>query len=283
MMRIAKKTIAANKDISYAWGLLAFALEECNELDEAEAVGRKACEMEKFEPWAHHAVAHVYDALGDPDNGIKWMEEHSATWNSCNSFMYTHNWWHVALYYLGKGDESTALTIYDQHLWGAPLGDPTYSQDQAGAISLLLRLKLRGANVDERWSQVVTQIAARELWYDQPLLTAHFAYALASSDLEDMCKVFMAEMNDQIESKKLKNLQVWKESAIPLCKGMVAHARRDFSAAASFLGSSRPYWKNVGGSDTQRDLFELVYIDTLIHTSQLTKARELLAARRKKN
>ena len=55
--------------------------------------------------------------------------------------MYTHNWWHLALFYISEGRFAEALAVYDRHVWAR---DRSYSQDQIGAVSLLARLELAG-------------------------------------------------------------------------------------------------------------------------------------------
>ena len=41
------------------------------------------------------------------------MEGHSNLWDDCCSFMYTHNWWHTALFYLDRGaDEKGILFLF---------------------------------------------------------------------------------------------------------------------------------------------------------------------------
>ena len=64
--------------------------------------------------------------------------------------MYTHNWWHLALFLidLDRGDE--ALALYDARV-GRVEG---FSEDQINAVSLLARLELRGVDVGDRWADV---------------------------------------------------------------------------------------------------------------------------------
>lgn len=279
MRRIAEKIIPAHDETAYAWGLLAFGLEECNELDAAETAGRKAADMAVVEPWAHHAVAHVYETRGQLDQGIAWMEGHAHAWQACNSFMFTHNWWHVALFYLDKGDATQALMIYDTRLWGAPQGDPTYSQDQAGALSMLIRLSLRGVDLRRRWGDVADAILKREVMYDQPFLTAHFAYALARSEHRTAYEEFLRGLEGHAGEGNAPMRHLWLAYALPLCRGMGAHADNDFELAAQLLGETRPHWQALGGSHAQRDLFEQVYIDALIRSGHASKARPLLEAR----
>jgi hypothetical protein len=279
MRRVAEKVIDAHAETPYAWGLLAFGLEECNELEAAEEAGRKAVEMEEIEPWAHHAVAHVFETRGQLDEGIAWMEDRAHTWRDCNSFMFTHNWWHIALFYLDKGDPAQALTIYDTRLWGARQGDPSYSQDQAGALSMLIRMSLRGVELRRRWSDVADEVLKREVMYDQPFLTAHFAYALARSEHRRAYEEFLRGIKDHAGKTSAVMRHLWLAYALPLCRGMGAHADNDFPLAAQLLGETRPHWQALGGSHAQRDLFEQVHIDALNKSGRESDALPLLEAR----
>jgi hypothetical protein len=50
------------------------------------------------------------------------MSEHSHTWSNCCSFLYTHNWWHVAVCHLEQGGKDAldkVLAIYDAHVWNS--------------------------------------------------------------------------------------------------------------------------------------------------------------------
>ncbi len=39
------------------------------------------------------------------------MEADADTWENCNSMLYTHNWWHIALYYLERGEQAKVLQL----------------------------------------------------------------------------------------------------------------------------------------------------------------------------
>ena len=56
--------------------------------------------MRHKEPWAHHALAHVMLTQGRLAEGHAFMAAMSPTWTGLNSFMETHNWWHLALFAL---------------------------------------------------------------------------------------------------------------------------------------------------------------------------------------
>ena len=93
---------------------------------------------------------------GRIDEGINFLESVSSSWKDLNSFMHTHNWWHLALFYLSKGKNAKALKVYDNHVWGI---DKEYSQDQIGATSLLARIEFAGVNVGKRWQDIAKYIS----------------------------------------------------------------------------------------------------------------------------
>jgi hypothetical protein len=144
-------------DVPYVHGMAAFGYEQCHLMREAEASARRAIAMCRKEPWAHHALAHVMLTEGRLAEGLAFMESVSDTWIGLNSFMVTHNWWHVALFLIDLGRDAEALAVYDEHAWGVV---KDYSQDQIGAVSLLARLELAGIDVGARWNDVAALPAA---------------------------------------------------------------------------------------------------------------------------
>ena len=182
MLAVCDKVLPANAENGYVHRCLAFGLEQTDRLAEAEAAGRKAVEMRRADPWAHHAVAHVMETQGRIAEGIVWMEGHADTWVECNSFMLGHNWWHTALYHLERGDHARVLAIYDGHVWGL---DKDYSQDQANAASLLWRLELHGLDVGGRWADVAAHVEGRTDEHVQPFLDLHYLMALARGGRDD--------------------------------------------------------------------------------------------------
>jgi hypothetical protein len=133
MLRIAADAEAANADNPHLQGMLAFGYEQMHMIPEAESAARRALALKAKEPWAQHALAHVMLGTGRQREGVQFLDEMTRTWNGLNSFMYTHNWWHKALFHISLGDEQAVFDAYDNHVWGI---EPDYSQDQIGAVSL---------------------------------------------------------------------------------------------------------------------------------------------------
>ena len=158
ILRIGERIVPANPDVRHVIAMRAFGLEECNRIDEAEAEARRAIEIDRRDPWAHHVVAHCLEARGRMLEGVAFLRSMSDTWAPCNSFMYTHNWWHLALFLIDLDRTGEALALFDGHVWGV---DKDFSEDQVNAVSLLARLELHGAEVGGRWADVAAHLKPR--------------------------------------------------------------------------------------------------------------------------
>lgn len=277
LLQIAEKVLPANPENHYLHGMLAFGLEQCHRLDEAEAVGRLATQMNRNDPWAHHAVAHVMEMQGRIEEGITWMESLADTWENCNSMLYTHNWWHVALYYLENEAIEKVLELYDTHVWGRAWKESP--KDQIGAISLLLRLELRGVNVDAQWQELATYLTDRIHEHSLPFQDLHYVYALSKAGQVGLTTKMLKSMQTYAKTTQPLIQRTWTEIVLPAARGMVAHARRDWEHAIALLRPTLPHLHAIGGSHAQRDLFEQVYLDAWLRAEQNYEALHLLERR----
>lgn len=277
LLLIAEKVLPDNRENHYLHGMIAFGLEQCHRLQEAEATGRRAVEMNRNDPWAQHAVAHVMETQGRLDEGIAWMEGFSDTWENCNSMLFTHNWWHIALYYLEKEDIQKVLAFYDTYIWGR--ATKKSSKDQVGAIALLLRLELRGVDVGSRWQEVATYLSARIHEHSLPFQDLHYIYALARAEENQLLHEMLLSMQTYANQALPYIQRMWTEVAIPAARGMAAHAQGNWQGAIAQLGSTLPRLYEIGGSHAQRDLFEQVYLDAWLRNEQNYAALRLLSKR----
>lgn len=276
MLRLSDLTIEANRDVSYALGMRAFALEQCRRLDEAEAAGRQAVALNRDDPWAHHAVAHVLETQGRLDDGVTWMSDLTDSWERCNSFMYTHNWWHLALFHIDRDETALALDLLDRRVWGVW---KEFSQDQVNAVSLLARLELRGIDVGARWQDVASYLKPRIEEHVSPFLDLHYLYGLARAGERSAVTEMLASLEAHAEQADAFTRRIWVKAAVPAAHGLAAHARGDWSGAVAGLAEALPHLQGIGGSHAQRDLFEQIYLDALIRAEWNDKALALLRQR----
>jgi len=276
MLRAATSVARANADVPYLHGMLAFAYEQCHLLDEAEASARRALDLKRKEPWAQHALAHVMLTQGRIDEGVAFLEGARDTWTGLNSFMDTHLWWHLALFYLSRGRFDEALAAYDQHCWTQA---KDYSQDQVGAVSLLARLELAGVAVGDRWTDLAAYLAQRGEDVVQPFLTLQYLYGLARAGRAEAQPLLEAVRRMAAEAPAFTR-EAWRDAALPAAEGLVAHARGDYDGAVRGLRAALPRMIEVGGSHAQRDLFEQIALDAVIRSGRLADAQQALELRR---
>jgi tetratricopeptide (TPR) repeat protein len=276
MLRIAQKAQPGAADIAYAHGMLAFGFEECHLLDDAEDAARHALTLDASEPWAHHALAHIYLTRGQVAQGMAFLESVAHHWADLNSFMHSHNWWHLALFYISAGRTDDLLAAYDTHVWGL---SKDYSQDQVGAVSLLARMEFAGIDVGNRWQDVADHVARRGADTVSPFLTLQYLYALGrtgKAEAEDLLKAIEARAEDA----KQHDHGTWRDVVIWAAHGIAAHAAGDYEDTIRFLTKALPRLAEAGGSHAQRDLFEQIHLDALIRAGHLSQAQQVLEMRR---
>jgi tetratricopeptide (TPR) repeat protein len=277
LLRIALLVEPHNRGDAAFYGMLAFAYEQCHLLADAEAAARLALALKGDEPWAQHALAHVTLTEGRIEEGVSFLERAQVGWSRLNSFMRTHLWWHLCLFYLSQGREREILRLYDTQVWGI---DKEYSQDQIGAVSLLARLEIAGVDVGSRWEDLGNHLAGRAEDTTLPFLSLQYLYGLARAGRSEADRLLGAIVR---KPKVVPDYSqsVWRDITVPAAEGLLAHARRaDPKVTITRLGQALPGLIAIGGSHAQRDLFELVWLDALLRDGRWTVAQHLLEQRR---
>ncbi|SLN37560.1 tetratricopeptide repeat protein [Roseisalinus antarcticus] len=275
MLRLALHALPEGETTPYVHSMVAFGYEQCHLLDEAEAAARRAMEIEPTDPWAHHALAHVMLTQGRVDEGIAFLESVAPSWAELNSFMHTHNWWHLALFYISRDRQADVLAAFDAHVWAR---EKDYSQDQVGAVSLLARMEFAGIDVGERWEDVARRIAARGPDTVSPFLALQYLYALTHAQLPE-AEALMAAIRNRAAASA-HDQAAWAEVALPAALGIAAHATGDHAHAARELGRALPRMSEIGGSHAQRDFFDQIHLDSLVKAGRASAAQQVLEMRR---
>jgi tetratricopeptide (TPR) repeat protein len=272
MLSLAYQVLDKNRDLPYMHGLIAFGYEQCHLMDEAEAAARQAISMRRKEPWAHHAMAHVMLTQGRIDEGLAFMTDVSETWTDLNSFMSTHNWWHLGLFLISQGRYDDAIDLYDKHIWGVW---KEYSQDQIGAVSFLLRLELIGADVGNRWTDLGEHLKVRVNDFVQPFLSMQYLYGLARANLTQAAQM-MRNLREFAPNAPAISHEAWNAVCLPACEGLLAHARGEYEQAFRKMSAAVPRLLEIGGSHAQRGLFEQILLDSMIKTARYAPAQQML-------
>lgn len=243
-------------------GMYAFGLEECGDYASAEEYGHSAIELEPFDCWAHHAVAHVLEMTGRPEVGIQWMESREPFWAGEDNFFKVHNWWHRALYHLDLDEADEALAIYDGQMRA---GKSTMALDLVDASSLLWRLATGDRDPGDRWAELALaweQHADGRLY---PFNDWHAVMAYLGAGADDKVE----EIGNNLRAGRDNEAEVshwgWR-TGLPLVEGFTAFWHGDYMKAVEHLHSARYIANTFGGSHAQRDIIDWTLTEAAIRS-----------------
>jgi tetratricopeptide (TPR) repeat protein len=258
--------------------MLAFAVEECGEYEQAEEWGRRAIDLDPAEAWATHAVAHVMEMQGRHEDGVGWMAERMPKLSGLNNFQF-HLGWHRALFHLESEGPEGALARYDA--WVRDLASPLVAAapdlyiDVQNAASLLWRLERLGIEVGGRWRELADRAEARIGDIGQPFTLPHFAMALAA-DGRDAAAGRMLETLEAIGRSRIDPAaETVRHVALPACRGVVAHRQGRHAEACRLLAPIRQEFWRLGASHAQRDVLWQVLFEAAVKAADGDLVAEL--------
>jgi tetratricopeptide (TPR) repeat protein len=255
-------------------GMHAFGLEEMGDYGQAEASGRRAVELQPRDGWAQHAVAHVLEMQGRIGDGIAWMRESDA-W-SRDSFFAVHNWWHLALYHLDRGETDEALRLFDGPIFGTR---SAVAMDLVDAAALLWRLHLRGVPVGERWTPVADNWQPFAAAGTYAFNDAHAVMAFVGAGRPDGIAAVL-DAQDRALSGPGDNAAFTREVGRPVVLGLKAFGEGDYAGCVRAIQPVIPIANRFGGSHAQRDLLDLTVMEAALRLPDPALARAIAAERR---
>lgn len=255
MADLARHIVAANPNNPFALGMASFALEQQGDLKAAEKAGLAACARDPRQPWAHHALGHVYASMGRVEQGVLIMSEYSPTWRGCGSSMYTHNWWHLMLLELASGETGRVLAAYDRHIAGEVKKSLS---SYVNAVSMLARLELKGVDVGDRWQILADEAAAHQNDHVLTFVDLHHALAFSRAGRQDALAALTAGVEAQAAKAGPEQRVMWRQAGIPLVRALAAYGCGAWYDAAPLFTAGLPFLAAVGGSSAQRALFQMI-------------------------
>jgi tetratricopeptide (TPR) repeat protein len=257
----------------YLLGMYAFGLEEMANYSRAEDVGRRGLDLNPRDPWAVHAVQHVFEMQGRIHDGMEWLTSTAPNWSE--SALGFHNWWHLAVHHLELGQIHEALALYDRviHRKGTVV-----ALELVDASQLLWRIALRGFDVGDRWQELADCWGGPAEGGFYAFNDAHALMAYASARREDQVERILATLVRRAGGDDI-NARNTREVGLPLARAIVAITRgRDAEAVEQLLPvRSRSYL--IGGSHAQRDLVQLTCIEAALRSGNARLARALASER----
>jgi tetratricopeptide (TPR) repeat protein len=249
--------------------MYAFGLEETGRYAPAEALARRALELDPRNVRAHHAVAHVHEMRGEAAQGIRWAEERRAYWDD-GSAVAVHNWWHVALFQLALGQRAGALAIYDARI------RPAFGRALSvliDASALLWRIELSGGSTGGRWGELAERWAPHAQDAYCAFSDLHAMMAFAAAGRRASADALLAAQRRRILGGGI-NETMTRVVGLPACRALRAFGEGRYREAAALLAALPLRAHRLGGSRAQQGVIAL----TLDEAARRVKGRAFLGA-----
>jgi len=245
-------------------GMYAFGLEETGDYVRAEALGRRAVELQPRDGWGWHAVAHVMEMQERRRDGIAWLGAHADTWSE-GSFFAIHNWWHLALFHLGLDEIDAVLRLVDARILGS--ASPVVL-DMIDASALLWRLHLRGVDAGTRWHALAERWSALADAGNYAFNDLHAMMAFVGAGRADDALRLLATQERAAVAGAGDNVQFLREVGYDATRAIHAFAGGRHAEAVQRLRPLRSHAHRFGGSHAQRDVIDLTLIEAASRAGQ---------------
>ncbi|XP_026409780.1 tetratricopeptide repeat protein 38-like isoform X2 [Papaver somniferum] len=266
-LTLVEKVLPQNEKQGYIHGIYCFPLLELGRMEDAEKAAKKGLEINKDDIWSQHGFCHVLQYECRFKEATKFMEENSSSWESCTSFMLTHNWWHVAVGYLdGHSPISKVLEVYDHRIWKElEKSDASRTEVYLNAIGLLMRVYVRGhvISMGHRLKILVDCLTDQSVWHIQWHLDILILWALSRTSKITEAETLLKEMKSRKTNPSL-------QKGIQLAEGLFEYGQKNYEKAFQLLGPDFDThdYKIIGASDEQLDVFKEVWYNVLLETGR---------------
>lgn len=266
---------------SYLKGLYSFGLLETHFYDQAEKVAKEGLALAPDDAWCVHSVAHVHEMKAEVDKGLKFMQSTEKDWQGCD-MLACHNYWHWALYHIEKGEYEAALKIYDSQVsrrcvsTGAML-------DTVDACSLLYRLEMEGVSVKDRYREMLQVVEPHSEDHTLLFNDLHFLMVSLGVGATDCTHRLLDSLRERArDPEENHQYQLASGVGLPMCQALMEYDEGNYARVVELLQPLRYRFNDIGGSDAQRDVFNLVLLHAAIKSQDKHHqkyARSLLVER----
>ncbi len=229
-----------------------FGLEEAGDYARAEEMSRAAAELEPVSYWPHHAVSHVMEMTGRPEDGLKWMAAREPLWSTKEHVGQAHIWWHKALFHVELGQYDAAMDIYDGPMLATqkPVG-----VSLPNAPALLWRLETLGCVAGDRWKRLAEQWEGHADGRYCVFTDIHAAMAELRAGQTAAFDRRLSAMR-KTAADGTESAPIYRDIGLPAVQGLASFHHGDYAQAVEHLLPARfDLWK-MGGSKAQRDVID---------------------------
>ncbi|XP_077990624.1 tetratricopeptide repeat protein 38-like [Glandiceps talaboti] len=264
----------------YLLGMHAFGLVETNFYEQAEKEAKMGLELNKRDAWSTHSMAHVLEMMGRQKDGLSFMSTTKEDWTACG-MLACHNFWHWALYHIEKGDYSAALDIFDTEI--SKRAHSGALLDIVDACSFLFRIEMEGVDVGGRWNEVYDICKSHMGDHILAFNDIHMLMSTLGTKQKEETEKLMESIKTFVSEQSGSQRKIFQEVGMSICEAFQAYNDGDFAKAVElFLPIRYKVWR-IGGSNAQRDLFNLFLINAALKSPEKKHhqlARSLLVERK---
>ncbi|XP_072051406.1 tetratricopeptide repeat protein 38-like [Amphiura filiformis] len=264
----------------YVLGMHSFGLIETNFYDQAEKVAKKGLELNQKDAWSTHTICHVLEMEGRQMEGINFLKGTESDWASCN-YLAAHNYWHWALYHTERAEYESALGILDDIISRGKASGALI--DMVDACSLIYRLEMEGVKTGDRWNDMYEMCRPHTSDHILVFNDVHILLSCLGAKKKEATIKMMESMKQFVSEKVGTQNDIAKEVGIQLCAAFIAADEGDYAKAVDLVHPLRYKIVTIGGSNAQRDLFNLFLIHAALNSPKKEHhclARSLLAERK---
>jgi hypothetical protein len=211
---------------------------------------------------------------GRLEDGIAWMNGNLEDWSN-DSFLSVHNWWHLALYHLERGETDQVLALYDGPIRG---GQSSIVLEMVDASALLWRLALRGIVLGDRWNPIAEQWAPLAGSGNYAFNDAHAMMAFMGAGRDAAAEAVLAAQQEAM-ARDDDNAMFTREVGHPVARAIQAFHQGNYAEAIALLRPVRGIANRFGGSHAQRDVVDLTLLEAAFRASEEALAAALTAER----
>ena len=274
----------------YLHGMHSFGYVQSNFFEEAKISALKALELNRNDGWATHTICHFNEYKNKFDEGIQFLRDTEKDWSCCN-LISPHNYWHLALYHIERGEHQTALEIFDQNI--TKYLDLNRTLDMVDLISLLYRLKLDNCKIDlsERWLSLENVFKNRIRDHGYIFNDIHILLMLCSCKNKQGEQEFFDSLNKYLNKDMNQNMLTDICNNIIGIKNMENYIKKinrdigvnifeairnfefgEYDKVVDYLRPIRYDIIKIGGSNAQRDLINQILVQSaLLSTNEENK------------
>ncbi|WP_298843259.1 tetratricopeptide repeat protein [uncultured Roseobacter sp.] len=247
----------------------AFALCETGNIEKADQMIDRSLAQKPENAHGVHVRSHIWYEAGATDQGLTYLNSWLQGYEN-DGILYSHLYWHAALWSLAQGDTEGMWTRVDAAVAPASGSASPAINILTDTVSILHRATLAGVAVDDgRWQAVSAYARQAFPATGNAFVDVHAALAHAmAGDAPALEQIITAPAGPAAD-------------LVPdLAAGYRSMAAGDWSEASGSMMRAMADLARIGGSRAQRDMVEQSLLTCLVRAGRAQEARDIAALRR---